>query len=629
MNDPSLERRRRSAAAALATPPRGRRASPREPRRRSTRSRPSCSASGRACHGLAALARLARSPTRRRELRRAARTSCATRVEGASPPDAEALASRSGAERRARADRLDLTEVLGRGARGRAPPPRDQDPRRARGRVRGHGVRGRRRPRGRDRLVQLRGAQHPPRPPGTRACGTRFYLDLGEPETVAAAHPHLAGADPPDASEQARCRSTRSCPGRCYRRDTPDARHLPVFHQIEGLVVDRGHHLRRPRRHHRDLHHGLLRARHPLAAAAGLLPLHRALGRVRDHLHDLPGRGLPHLLAVPAGSSSAAAGWSTRPSSRRSAIDPERWTGFAFGFGIDRCAQMRHEIADMRVLLENDVRFLSSSEGRSACASPCRGCATSPLSTGDAGRPRRDPRRSRSGRRGLEHVGEGLDDVVVARVEEIAAIEGADRIRRVVVDAGDGGRSSRLRRLELRRRRPRAAGPGRGGAARRASRSPGARCGVWSPTGCSARRASWACRRRRGHPGAEPTTGGAGAGDADHRGAGHRARRRLRHHRRGQPARRLVHRRGGPRPRRPARTALRPPPPSRPEPCGPDRRPIGRRRRRSRSRSACARASPPGCSPASGRALARRGGAPARPWPGCGRSTTSSTPPTT
>jgi phenylalanyl-tRNA synthetase alpha chain len=39
-------------------------------------------------------------------------------------------------------------------------------------------------------------------------------------------------------------------------------------------------------------------------------------------------------------------------------IDPERWTGFAFGFGIDRCAQMRHSIADMRALIENDIRFL-------------------------------------------------------------------------------------------------------------------------------------------------------------------------------------------------------------------------------------------------------------------------------
>ena len=38
-------------------------------------------------------------------------------------------------------------------------------------------------------------------------------------------------------------------------------------------------------------------------------------------------------------------------------IDSAEWSGFAFGFGIDRCAQMRHSIADMRALIENDVRF--------------------------------------------------------------------------------------------------------------------------------------------------------------------------------------------------------------------------------------------------------------------------------
>ncbi|HMD47336.1 MAG TPA: hypothetical protein VKG43_14310 [Acidimicrobiales bacterium] len=39
-------------------------------------------------------------------------------------------------------------------------------------------------------------------------------------------------------------------------------------------------------------------------------------------------------------------------------IDPSIWSGFAFGFGIDRCAQMRHSISDMRFLIENDVRFI-------------------------------------------------------------------------------------------------------------------------------------------------------------------------------------------------------------------------------------------------------------------------------
>lgn len=39
-------------------------------------------------------------------------------------------------------------------------------------------------------------------------------------------------------------------------------------------------------------------------------------------------------------------------------IDPEEWSGFAFGFGIDRCAQVRHQVSDMRVFLDNDLRLL-------------------------------------------------------------------------------------------------------------------------------------------------------------------------------------------------------------------------------------------------------------------------------
>jgi phenylalanyl-tRNA synthetase alpha chain len=40
-------------------------------------------------------------------------------------------------------------------------------------------------------------------------------------------------------------------------------------------------------------------------------------------------------------------------------IDPEEWSGFAFGFGIDRLAQMYHTIPDMRVMFDNDVRVIS------------------------------------------------------------------------------------------------------------------------------------------------------------------------------------------------------------------------------------------------------------------------------
>jgi phenylalanyl-tRNA synthetase alpha chain len=43
---------------------------------------------------------------------------------------------------------------------------------------------------------------------------------------------------------------------------------------------------------------------------------------------------------------------------RACGIDPEEWSGFAFGFGIDRCAQVFHTISDMRVMADNDLRFI-------------------------------------------------------------------------------------------------------------------------------------------------------------------------------------------------------------------------------------------------------------------------------
>src|SRR5436305_2595567 len=77
-------------------------------------------------------------------------------------------------------------------------------------------------------------------PPGhpARSMWDTFYLRLGPPgSTLLRAHTspvqiRVMQSQPPPIYIVA--------PGRCYRRDTPDARHLPVFHQIEGLVVDRG-----------------------------------------------------------------------------------------------------------------------------------------------------------------------------------------------------------------------------------------------------------------------------------------------------------------------------------------------------------------------------------------------------
>jgi phenylalanyl-tRNA synthetase alpha chain len=147
-------------------------------------------------------------------------------------------------------------------------------------------------------------------------------------------------------------------PGRCYRKDTPDARHTPTFSQIEGLVVDRG------------ITFGDL---------AGTIDTftHAYFGsdidsRLRPAYFPFtePSAEYEITCAICKGAgcrTCSGTGWielggcgMVHPAVFEAVgIDPEEWSGFAFGFGIDRCAQVRHEIADMRVLLDNDLRFIS------------------------------------------------------------------------------------------------------------------------------------------------------------------------------------------------------------------------------------------------------------------------------
>ena len=223
-------------------------------------------------------------------------------------------------------------------------------------------------------------------------------------------------------------------PGKCYRRDTPDARHIPTFHQIEGLVVDRGISFADLAGHHRDLHDGLLRPRHPQPAATVVLPVHRALGRVRDHVHDLQGLGMPDLLA--------------------DGVDRARWVRHG------RPGRVRRRSGSTR-RSGRDSPSASGSTGAPRCAtrSPTCGCSSTTTSASCARSELSvrvplswltdfapfggDPADLASTLDDLglvveeiQPVGEGLGDVVVARVLEIGAIAGADRIRRVVVEAG-------------------------------------------------------------------------------------------------------------------------------------------------------------------------------------------------
>jgi phenylalanyl-tRNA synthetase alpha chain len=145
--------------------------------------------------------------------------------------------------------------------------------------------------------------------------------------------------------------------GRCYRRDTPDATHFPVFHQVEGLAVDRGITLA-------DLKGTLL---HLLRQLFG----EQREARFTTHFFPFTEPSLETLVScfVCDGRGCRVckhSGWIEIGGSgmvdpnvlRFVGYDPEEVSGFAFGWGLERIAMLRHELPDLRALWQNDLRLL-------------------------------------------------------------------------------------------------------------------------------------------------------------------------------------------------------------------------------------------------------------------------------
>jgi phenylalanyl-tRNA synthetase alpha chain len=140
-------------------------------------------------------------------------------------------------------------------------------------------------------------------------------------------------------------------PGRVYRPDTVDATHSFMFHQIEGLHVDRGVSMS-------DLKTTLLQF-----ARAYFGP--EAQVRLRPSFFPFtePSAELDMMIALRPGEPArwielGGCGMVHPRVLEMCGIDPEIWQGFAFGFGIERLAMGKHRIPDIRLLFENDVRFL-------------------------------------------------------------------------------------------------------------------------------------------------------------------------------------------------------------------------------------------------------------------------------
>ncbi len=139
------------------------------------------------------------------------------------------------------------------------------------------------------------------------------------------------------------------CPGKVFRTDEVDATHTPVFHQFEGLAIDKGltmADLRGTLEHFARLMFGgeaQIRLRpnfFPFTEPSAELDIWHPGARGGPQWIEWGGCGMVHPNVL------SAAG-----------IDPEEYTGFAFGMGIERTLMFRNEVPDMRDMIEGDVRF--------------------------------------------------------------------------------------------------------------------------------------------------------------------------------------------------------------------------------------------------------------------------------
>ena len=146
-------------------------------------------------------------------------------------------------------------------------------------------------------------------------------------------------------------------PGRVYRKDEVDATHSPMFHQVEGMVIDKGVTMA-------DL-------KGTLNAVVEKLYGKGSVTRFRPHhfpftepscemdvqCYKCGGRGCPTCKGE-GWIEVLGAGMIHPKVLEMSGIDPNVYSGWAFGIGLERMAMRRFKIADMRLIFENDVRFL-------------------------------------------------------------------------------------------------------------------------------------------------------------------------------------------------------------------------------------------------------------------------------
>jgi phenylalanyl-tRNA synthetase alpha chain len=146
-------------------------------------------------------------------------------------------------------------------------------------------------------------------------------------------------------------------PGRCYRRDTPDATHSPTFLQVESLVVDRGITLSDLKGVVLHFFRALFGPEREVRMRTSYFPFTEPSVEFDVTCFLCNGQGCA-VCKHSGWIEMGGAGWVDPAVFRNVGYDPEVWSGFAFGLGIERIAMLRHGLGDLRLFWENDVRML-------------------------------------------------------------------------------------------------------------------------------------------------------------------------------------------------------------------------------------------------------------------------------
>ncbi|MDT8397655.1 MAG: phenylalanine--tRNA ligase subunit alpha [Pseudomonadales bacterium] len=188
-------------------------------------------------------------------------------------------------------------------------------------------------------------AHHP-----ARAMHDTFYFDAG---TLLRTH---------TSTVQVRVMETGSapfriiCPGRVYRCDS-DVTHTPMFHQVEGLLIDENASFADLKGLIEEFLQVFFEEKLAVRFRPSYFPFTEPSAEVDVQCVSCHGQGC-RVCSNSGWLEVLGCGMVHPKVLRYSGVDPEKYTGFAFGMGVDRLAMLRYQIKDLRLLFENDLRFL-------------------------------------------------------------------------------------------------------------------------------------------------------------------------------------------------------------------------------------------------------------------------------